>query len=168
MHIPPYYKKSTWQRFLVGVFAGSIIGYLIFVYMYGSMYGQMLEENRELKSEVTELKNENEALLDDNKDLDEKTKTSAKVESIGITITNPDDLPDRLIIHQLEDLIKNEINHIKGKEVSIIAESDGLLEATVENKEFSIDDFKFKFKVRKLVITKTVKLSVKAEVSSGI
>ncbi len=90
------------------------------------------------------------------------------MESIGITITNPDDLPDRLIIHQLEDLIKNEINHIKGKEVSIIAESDGLLEATVENKEFSIDDFKFKFKVRKLVITKTVKLSVKAEVSSGI
>ncbi|GAA0429566.1 hypothetical protein GCM10008983_02410 [Lentibacillus halophilus] len=167
MHIPPYYKKTTWQRFLAGAFAGSIIGYLIFVYMYGSMYGQMLEENRELKSEVTELKNENDALLDDKKDLNEKTKESAKVGSITITITNDDDLPDRLITHELEELIKDEINHIVGKEVSVISESDELLEATIENKEFTIDDFTFTCTVRKLIITPTVKLSVKAESYSG-
>ncbi|RYG74899.1 hypothetical protein EU245_01590 [Lentibacillus lipolyticus] len=167
MHIPPYYKKSTWQRFLAGAFAGSIIAYLIFVYMYGSMYGQLLEENRELKSEVSELKNRNEALLDDNKDLDEKSKQEAKVDSIDITITNPDDLPDRLIIHELEELMKDEINHIVGKNVSTIAESDGLLESTIENKEISIDDFQFKFVVQKLIITETVKLSVEAEITSS-
>ncbi|TMN21161.1 sporulation membrane protein YtrI [Lentibacillus cibarius] len=167
MHIPPYYKKSTWQRFLAGAFAGAIIAYLIFVYMFGSMYGDMLEENRELKSEVTELKNRNEALLDDNKDLDKKTKEEAKVETIEITVINPNDLPDRLIIHELENLIKDEIDHIVGKKVSLISESYELMTSTIENKDFTIDDFDIQVTIKKLVITKAVELSVKAEVYSG-
>ncbi|SFB24954.1 hypothetical protein SAMN04488072_11193 [Lentibacillus halodurans] len=165
MHIPPYHKKTTWQRFLVGTFVGAVIAYFIFVYMHGSMYGQLLEENRDLKSEVTELKNQNEALLEDNENLDEQSKAPIKVETIEITITNEEDLPDRLIIHDLEELMKEEIEHIIGKDVSIISESDGLLTATIENKKFTVDDFEFQFSVKKLYLTKTVKISVEANMA---
>ncbi|WP_010532402.1 sporulation membrane protein YtrI [Lentibacillus jeotgali] len=165
MHIPPYFKKKAFQRFLAGAFAGAVVAYLMFVYMHGSMYGQLLEENRDLKSEVTELENQNEALLEDNENLDEKSKEPVKVETIEITIINEEDLPDSLIIHDLEELIKEEIVHIVGKDVSIISESDGLLRATIENKDFTVDDFAYQFTVDTLIIHNTVKIAVEAEVA---
>ena len=165
MHIPPYHKKTTWQRFFVGTFVGAIVAYVLFVYMHGTMYGQLMEENRNLKSEVTELRNQNEALLEDNENLDEQSQEPIKVESIDITITNEEDLPDRLIIHDLEELMKEEIGHIIGKDLSIISESDGLLEATIENKVFTVDDFEFQFTVEKLYLTPTVKISVEADIA---
>ncbi|MFD1362248.1 sporulation membrane protein YtrI [Lentibacillus salinarum] len=165
MHIPPYHKKATWQRFLVGTFIGAVIAYCLFVYMHGTMYGQLLEENRDLKSEVSELKNQNEALLEDNESLDEQSKEPIKVETIEITITNEEDLPDKLIIHDLEELMKEEIEHIIGKDLSIISESDGLLEATIQNKVFKVDDFEFQFTVEKLYLTPTVKISVEANIA---
>ncbi|SFD60675.1 hypothetical protein SAMN05216238_102390 [Lentibacillus persicus] len=165
MHIPPYYKKSSFQRFLVGAFTGAVVAYFIFVYMHGNMYGELLQENRDLKSEVRELKQQNDALLEDNQNLDEKAKEPVKVETIDITIVNEEDLPDKLIIHDLEELMKEEINHIIGKDLSIIAESDGLLEATIENKVFSIDDFEFQFTIEKLYLTPTVKISVEANIA---
>jgi hypothetical protein len=166
MHIPPYHKKATWQRFLVGTFVGAVTAYFIFVYMHGSMYGQLLEENRDLKSEVTELKNQNEALLEDNENLDEKSKEPIKVETIEITINNEEDLPDSLIIHDLEELIKEEIIHIIVKNVSIISESDGLLKATIQNKDFTVDDFTYQFTVDTLIIHQTVKITVEADISN--
>ncbi|ALX48353.1 sporulation membrane protein YtrI [Lentibacillus amyloliquefaciens] len=165
MHIPPYHKKSSVQRFLVGAFIGSVVAYFIFVYMHGSMYGQLLEENRNLKSEVRELEQQNDALLEDNENLDEQAKEPIKVETIEITIINEEDLPDKLIIHDLKELMKDEINHIIGKDLSIIAESDGLLEATIQNKVFTIDDFEFQFTVEKLYLTPTVKISVEATIA---
>ncbi|GGJ96821.1 hypothetical protein GCM10007063_19090 [Lentibacillus kapialis] len=165
MHIPPYYKKKSVQRFLAGAFAGAVFSYFIFIYMHGSMYGELLAENRNLKSEVTELKNQNEALLEDNENLDEKSKEPIKVETIDISITNEEDLPDSLIIHDLEELIKEEITHIVGKDVSIISESDGLLKATIENKDFTVDDFTYQFTVDTLIIHHTVKLAVEAEIA---
>ncbi|QKY69670.1 sporulation membrane protein YtrI [Lentibacillus sp. CBA3610] len=165
MHIPPYHKKPSFQRFLVGMFIGAVIAYFVFVYMHGSMYGQLLEENRDLKSEVTELNNQNEALLEDNEDLDEQSKEPIKVEAIEITIINEEDLPDRLIIHDLEELMKEEIEHIIGQDLSIISESDGLLTATLENKVFTVDDFEFQFTVEKLYLTPTVKISVEANMA---
>ncbi|WP_164668385.1 sporulation membrane protein YtrI [Virgibacillus doumboii] len=169
MHIPPYHKKSTWQRFFIGAFLGAVIAYLIFIYMHGNMYEHLLEENKDLKSKVTELENQNEALSEDKKDLDEKSKEPFTIESIEVTITNNEELRlDRLIIHDLEELIKKEINDIIGKEVSIIAKSDELLKSTIENKEFPLDEFTYKFDVTTLTITETVKVSVEAEISSSM
>lgn len=167
MHIPPYHKKTTWQRFFVGAFFGAIISYFIFIYMHGNIYEQLIEENRDLKSQVTELKNHNEALLEEKKDLDEKSKQPLTVESIEINITNTDELHlDRLIVHDLEALIKEEISDIVGQEVSLISDSDNLLKSTIQNKKFTLDDFTYQFVVKTLTITETVKITAEAEISN--
>ncbi|MGP4108320.1 sporulation membrane protein YtrI [Virgibacillus sp. L01] len=167
MHIPPYHKRKGWQRFLVGTVIGAIIAYFIFVYMHGYMYEQLLEENRDLQSQVNELENQNEALLKDNKDLDEKSKESLTVDSIEIEITNKDELRlDRLIIHDLEELMKKEIEDIIGQDLTIVSESSELLKSTIQNKNFKVDDFTYKFAVQTLVITPTVKITVEAEISN--
>lgn len=167
MHIPPYHKRSSWQRFFVGAFIGGVIAYFIFVYMHGHMFERLLAENRDLESKVSKLESQNEALLQDKEDLDEKSKEPITVEEIEINIINQEKLRlDRLTTHDLEELIKEEINHIIGQNITIISESDRLLKASIENKDFPIGDFTYNFTVSTLTIWKTVKIEVEAEISN--
>lgn len=167
MHIPPYYRRSTWQRFFVGVFFGSIISYFVLIYMYGTMYEERLAENMELASELRELKDQNAALLKDKKDLDEKSQEPLTVSSIAININEGEQLKiDRLIEIQLEEMIIEEINHLIGQEVAIINKSDQLLVSAIENKGFTIEDVTYYFDINKLMIAAEMEISVIPKLSS--
>ncbi|MGP4064834.1 sporulation membrane protein YtrI [Oceanobacillus sp. M65] len=160
MHIPPYHKKKTWQRFFAGALVGGIIAYIIFIFMYGTMYENQLKENLELTSQVNDLKNQNEALLKDTENL----KTPVTVSVIDITIENAEEISlDSLVVPKLEELVKDEISHITGQSVSIVDEIDQLLISAIENKEYTIDDLRYQFTVRKLTISETVKVFLEAE-----
>ncbi|WP_087971900.1 sporulation membrane protein YtrI [Oceanobacillus rekensis] len=167
MHIPPYHRNSTWQRFFVGAFFGSIISYFILIYMYGTMYEERLTENMELASELRELKIQNEALLKDKEDLDEKSQEPLSVSSISITIHEGEQLKiDRLIEIQLEELIIEEVNHLVGQEIEVINKSDQLLISAIENKGFTIEDVTYYFEINKLYISPELKISVIPKLSS--
>lgn len=160
MHIPPYHKKTTWQRFFAGALVGGIIAYIIFIFMYGTMYEDQLKENLELTSQVNDLKNQNEALLKDTENL----KAPVTVSVIDITIENAEEISlDSLVVPKLEELVKDEISHITGQSVSIVDEIDQLLISAIENKEYTIDDLRYQFTVRKLTISETVKVFLEAE-----
>lgn len=164
MHFTPYHKKKNWQRFFFGAFVGAALAYFITVYMYGSMYENLLKRTYELQSTVTELKRQNDALQQDKEDIDEKNKERLTVNRIEINITNAEQLKiDRLSISQLDEMIKKEINHIIGQDIDVISESEQLLQSTIENKRFSIDDFTYYFKIEKLIISRTVKLTLIAK-----
>lgn len=166
MHIPPYYKKESWQRFFIGAFAGAIIAYVIFIYMYGSMYEKIYEQNIDLQSQVNELKKQNDALLEDNEDLDEKSQEPVAVNSIEIEIINDKELHlDRLIVLQLEEMIKDEISHVIGQELSTVAKSVKLLSSTIENKKFPVEDFSYYFEIKELIISQTINITVEAKLS---
>lgn len=167
MHFTPYHKKKSWQRFFFGLFSGALLAYCILIFMYGSMYEKLLKQNYELQSELTELKSQNEALLEDNESIDEERKKKLTVERIEITISNAEKLKiDQLSIPQLDEMIKQEIKHIIGKDINTVSDSDQLLQSTIENKVFSIDDFSYYFEVKKLVISQTVKLVLIAKLSN--
>ncbi|WP_068674662.1 sporulation membrane protein YtrI [Oceanobacillus sp. Castelsardo] len=166
MHIPPYYKKPSWQRFFVGAVLGGIIAYVILLYMHGSMYESLLEENQQLKSKISELTLQNEALTKSNEDLNEKTNKSPIVESIEINIDNWEKYKlDRLTVYELEELVKDEINHLVGEKVSIVAESDFLLERAIENKSYKLNDVTYYFNTSKMIISETLKLTLEAKLT---
>ncbi|GAA0426051.1 MAG: sporulation membrane protein YtrI [Bacillota bacterium] len=167
MHIPPYHKKVTWQRFFVGVMIGGVIAYCTLLYMYGSMYESLLEENNQFRSKINDLQNQNESLLEDNDELSEKSQKAVTIESVSLTIENTDELPlDRLIIDNLEEMVKTELKHIYGKDLSLIAESEKLLVSTIENKAYTVDEFTYNFTITKLVISKHIKITVKADLAN--
>jgi len=167
MHIPTYHKKKGWQRFFLGFFAGGIVAYCILMFMHGAMYERLYEKNYTLSSQVKELEDLYDSLLQDQKDENEEHKKQMTVETIEITIMNADELKlDRLITHQLTEMIKQEIKYIIGKDITIISESDQLLLSAIENKAFSIDDFSYYFKVEKITISQTVKLQIIAKASN--
>ncbi|WP_163971624.1 sporulation membrane protein YtrI [Oceanobacillus halotolerans] len=167
MHIPPYHRLPTWQRFLAGIIMGGVIAYCLFIYFHGTMYDELLEENLNLQSEISDLKQQNEALLEDNEEHDEESEKEIVVNAIEITITNEDDLDlDRLIVHQLKELVKQELDPIMGLKIQAISESSELLIASIEDKGFTVDDFTYYFEVKQLIIDETIKLSVETRVSN--
>lgn len=167
MHIPPYHKKMSWQRFFIGLFFGALISYCLVIFMYGQMYEDLLEKNLTLQSELSDVKKQNESLLKTNEDLDEQTKKPITVEKINLFIENKEELKlDTFTIHKVEDLVKQEIDHLIGQDVYIVSESEELLVSTVENNVYKVDDFSYEFEVIKLTISNNVKITVKAEIST--
>ncbi|GEN31509.1 hypothetical protein HNQ35_000908 [Cerasibacillus quisquiliarum] len=159
MHIPPYFKDKAWQYIFVGMIIGGIVAYLIFIYMYSEMYEQLVEKNIALESEIQDVKKQNQALLEINEDLEKPSI----VETIKINITNPKELKlDSLLVHQLVELIKEEIDSLIGKPIQQLSDSDDLLIATIENKRFKLNDIQYRFEVVKLIISKQVKVEVEA------
>ncbi|MBU5468105.1 hypothetical protein KQI49_14850 [Virgibacillus sp. MSJ-26] len=166
MHIPPYHKKMSWQRFFIGLFFGALISYGIVIYMYGQMYEDLLEKNLALQSELSDVKKQNESLLKTNEDLDEQSKKPITVESIDMVIENKEELKlDTFTVHKLEDLIKQEIDHLVGQDVYIVSESEELLIAAIENNVYEADDFSYEFEISKLTISNHIKITVDAKLS---
>lgn len=159
MHIPPYHKKRTWQIFLIGLFSGSIIAYIILAMMYGKMYEAVIAEKIALTSSYNELKRQNEALLEDKEQLQEEAILT--VQSLDIHYINTKEFRfDRLMIHQLNDLIKQELKDIVGKEVKSISANSDLLVTVIENKTFTIDELSYQFEVRKMTLSEQVAIDL--------
>lgn len=166
MHIPPYHRNRNWQRFFIGAFFGGIIAYCILLFMYGSMYEDLYEENLTLRTELEELKNQNDALLQAKEDSEEEERAKLKISKIDINISNAEDLLlDRLIVHELESMIKQDLNHVIGQDVQVLSESSNLLISAIENKSYSIDNFTYNFEITQLTISQTLKLTLVAKMS---
>lgn len=166
MHIPPYYKRKSWQRFIIGMCTGTLISYTIIIFMYGTMYEELYENNLELQSMVDELTSQNNTLLEDKEESAEKEKAPLTINRIEVHITNQKELLlDRLIVHQLDKMIKQEINHLIGQDIEIVSDSDQLLLSSIENKAFKVDDFTYFFEVKRLTISDTIKLKLYAKIS---
>lgn len=163
MHVSPYHKKRTVQLFLLGMLAGAVIAYIVLIFMYGKMYESLMAENIKLSSEIQDLKRRNEALLQDKESLEERNFI---IQSIEIEFSNAEELRmDRLMIHQLENLIKNEIDQIIGKEIDSVADNDELLITVIENKTFTIDDLSYEFEVVKMSITEKLRITLEASLT---
>lgn len=157
MHIPPYHKKRNWQIMLTGIWIGAIIGYIVLIFMYGRMYEQVLTEKVQLQTKISELERQNEALLEDKEDLEEKS--SPVVLSVSIEFLNSEKLHlDKLTTHQLEDVIKRELDPVIGNSVESIEENNQLIIDQIEDKTFTIDDLSYELEVKKITIMKTMKL----------
>lgn len=165
MHIPRIHQNKSWQRFVVGFFIGVITAYGVIMFMYGSMYEKLFEENLMLQAQVNELEDLYESLLEAQEKEIEKNKERLIVETIEISIINAEALElDRLIVHQLTDMIKQEVKSIIGQDIISLSENDQLLISTIENKRFTIDDFNYSFEVERLTIAKIVKLTLEAKI----
>src|SRR5690625_2321082 len=159
MHIPPYHKKRSWQIFFLGTFTGAVITYSLIMFMYGTMYENLLIEQSELQTKFNEVKAQNEALLEDKEKLEEKSNFIIK--SIEVTFLNDQQLKlDRLSTHQFETMVKQELHYIIGKEVKSISDNDNLLISVIENKTYTVDDKSYHIEIKRISISDQVKLTL--------
>jgi len=163
MRMPNETQIKKWHHFIGGLIIGAIVAYIIFIFMYGQLHKQLLTDKYTLETEISELESQNERLLQDKQDLDEQANKTIVVEKIDINIMNEKDLRiDRLVSHQLIDLLKDDIEHLLGQDITIVEQSVELLISTIENKPLTIQDMTYEFTVERLVISSQLKLSLKA------
>lgn len=165
MHIPPYYKRKSWQRFFAGVFIGMVVAFVIFMFMYGKYSERWIEENMELHSKLNQLQYNYNNLTKDKEELDRKSKEQLTISSIEIELLDTKKLKlDRLIIFQLKDLIKQQLQTVIGKDLETVYKNRKLVESTIENKQYVVDDFTYSVRVEQLTIYKTLYLSLKVNI----
>lgn len=161
MYIPHHFKTKKGQLFILGLVLGAVIAYLLFTFMYGKMYEQLLEKNIALTTEITELTEQNKALLKDKEDISEQSEEHITVQSIHLSFQNPTDLKlDRLMLHQFDEILLREISHIIGQNIDTLSENDQLLISTIENKSITLDELTYSFEVSRLIIAQQVKITL--------
>lgn len=166
MHIPPYYKRKEWQRFLAGTFVGAILAYAVFIYMYGQLYENWVEQNMDLRAELQELEASYEALEKNNEELDQRYQQRLMVSSIDIVIMNHETFRlDRFILQDLEEMIKEEVKEILGREVSSVTENHILLLRMIENKVYNIEGSSYQAEVRHLFISESSEIHLELKIA---
>lgn len=145
---------------------GAIIAYALFVFMNGQLYEQLLTESYELQAELSELEKQNELLQQDKQDLDERANQAITIEKITIQIENEEELRlDRLVSHQMNEMLKAELEHLLGEEVTAVEKSGQLLVSTLEKNPLTIDEVTYNFTVKRLVISTHLKFTLKAKIA---
>nr|WP_289036848.1 sporulation membrane protein YtrI [uncultured Allobacillus sp.] len=168
MHIPPYYKKRTWQSFFLGVLAGVIIGYLFFLFVYGKHTERWIEENMEIRTELKQVKQENDLLKQDKENLNEKHEEKLTIQSFEINLSNAKDLElDRFTEYELIEKIEDELNPVIGRNIASVSEQRDLLIRTIENQTYHVRDINYSVKISHLTVAPILVVTVEVTVETG-
>ncbi|MFP7255893.1 hypothetical protein SFC02_16520 [Terribacillus goriensis] len=164
MHIPPIYKQTGWQRFLVGFFLGGIISYFVYLFMYGTLFEDWVKEKVEMEGTIHDLERDIEVLKDNNEEMNELQQEGLLIDEITVAIEPDDSLElDKLIEHELKEAIKEEARHMIGRSVNGAVQSTPLLLGAIENKVYELDGFRYKVAVKQLIISEILYLTVTVE-----
>lgn len=154
MHVPPFYKRRSWQHFFIGVGVGAVCSYLFFLFVYGEMYHSLHVRHAKLSTELQDVKRQNEALQRDKSD---EGEAAFIIEDIVIRFAPSEKVRlNRLQLLTLENMIKEELEPIIGRTVQSIVENEEFVISMLENKRFDIDDAVFQCRTYKLYITNEV------------
>lgn len=155
MRVPPYNRDPGWQRFFSGAVIGAIIGWVIFIFIYGTFQERLVGDLDKMEDQLKIYKERIHILTEDNDKLKE-ARDKLKIEDFHISISNHDkymlnELSRASIIAQ----INTDLNHLISKEIESVAENQELLIKTIENKGYKLDEKTYYFRVYFLGIVDT-------------
>ncbi|MCM3767205.1 sporulation membrane protein YtrI [Neobacillus niacini] len=164
MRIPPYYRKPSWQRFFSGMAIGGAISWCIFLYIFGVWQ----EENSKLiqtqREEISELKDEIKIWQEDYANLNQENLEKITVQKINIKITNSEKYRlDDFSVFQAEEAVRDDIKTVLAKDLETVAKSKDMLKKIIENKPITLNDKRYKFKVKEMVIYTTLTIQLELQ-----
>ncbi|MBF0706260.1 MULTISPECIES: sporulation membrane protein YtrI [Bacillales] len=165
MRVPQIYSRKGWQRFLAGLSVGVIFGWLFFLMLFGIMYEKQITTIKEQKIEISDLKTQNQTLLDDQVNYNNKEiEKTLLVKKIEVTFEKDNDLPlNSLTRHELKKEIQTELNDLLNKDLGAISRTRSFIIQSLENKTLMIDNIKYGFKVKQFILWTTVEVVLTIE-----
>ncbi|UOQ47157.1 hypothetical protein MUN88_13855 [Gracilibacillus caseinilyticus] len=151
---------------MAGVCIGAIVGYFVFIYMFGELQQKWIEEKLAMQGELQDLQHSYDTLLKNHQQLDQETKDGIQIQELEIEFLNLEELNidnDRPMVQQLEQVLRTEASNAIGKSVDDLSSSIDLLISTIENKVINIDDFRFQATVSRIIVGETLRLSIELE-----
>lgn len=161
MRIPPYYNEPGWQRFFAGMAIGALIGWIIFLFIYGTFQEEQSREIEEQETKIAILEEEKKIWQEDYKKLNKENKKRLTLQEIKIKIENGEkyNLGD-FTVFQIEKAVKEDISHLIAKDIESVYNSRELLVKTIENKEFELDDKQYKVQVKEILFFTTLYINL--------
>ena len=165
MHIPPYYRKPSWQRFFSGMVVGAGLSWCIFLYMHGVMLEEKSAEISKLSSELKDEKNKVKIWQDDYKALNKKSLEQLTIQDIKVKITNGAkyDL-DTLAVLQVEEEIREDLTYFIAKDLEFVYKSRDLITKIIKNKVIKAANGKrYRLRIKSTVVYTTVNLELELQ-----
>lgn len=160
MRVPPYHKEPSWQLFFSGVVLGAVIGWVVFLILYGAIQERQVGDLIKAKKQLELAEDRYKILIEDNEKLKEE-KDKLKVQDIKIAILNHEKyMLGSLTRFSITEGIKKDLNHLIAKEVKGIKDNKDLLKKTIENKSYELDEKKYFFHVEDLYIDTTIEIGL--------
>lgn len=157
MRIPPYYRQSTWQRFLAGVAIGGIISWFVFLFIFGEWQEKYSKEIKLQEEEISKLKNEKKIWQEEFKDLNNKNREQLTIQEIKIKVKNSEKYKlDSFSVFEIEDEIKEDINMMMAKDIDTVYKSRELIKKIIENKVFKVNEKRYRVEVKEMIIFTTL------------
>jgi hypothetical protein len=160
MRVPPYNRDPGWQRFFAGSVIGAVVGWLIFILMFGTTQEQYISDLKVYEDEVKKYKERIHILTEDNDKLKEE-RNELQIEDFKIAILNHEKyMLSPLSRYSIINRITEDLNHIITKDIKSITENKELLIKTIENNSYILDDKRYFFKVSYLYIDTTIEIDL--------
>ncbi len=164
MRIPPFYQLRSWQRFLAGVMVGSILGWLVFLFMFGHIQDKQINLIMEQKLKIRDLENEKAIWQKDYEKFNEETKKKLIIEEIKIIFTNEKKLMlNEFTKFNLKEAIKQDINSLIKLDIETVSKNNQLIINTIQNKVITIEGQKYRMKVEQIHLFTRLDLYLKVE-----
>lgn len=164
MRIPPYYRRPSWQRFFSGMAIGGAISWCIFLYIFGVWQEDNSKLIKKQREDISELKDEIKIWQEDYAELNQKNLEKITVQKINIKITNSDKFRlDDFSVFQAEEAVRDDIKTVLAKDLETVAKSKDMLRKIIENKPITLNEKRYKFKVREMVIYTTLTIQLELQ-----
>ncbi|MDQ0220072.1 sporulation protein [Peribacillus cavernae] len=162
MRVPPYYREPGWQRFFAGVAIGGIIGWLVFLYMFGILQEKQIQKISNQKEVIGDLMDRNEIWEEDYEKLNEEAERKLKVQEVQVAILNGSRYRlDHLSIAEAEDAIHDDFASLIAKDVETIYNGKALLKKSIENKVIEINKKRYKLEVAEILFYTNMNIEVR-------
>lgn len=158
MHVPAFLKIKHWQFFILGFLSGTVISYLLLLFLFGNMYHNLHIDLASQTTERNELKRQIKSLQKDKASLENEP---LKIESITFKLlANKQTKLTRLQELELEELLQKEVHLLIGKNLDAFIDHYDTFIALLERKTFTVDDQQYKVKTSQLIVHETVEWTV--------
>ncbi|WP_153123948.1 sporulation membrane protein YtrI [Peribacillus tepidiphilus] len=162
MRIPPYYKNPLWQRFFSGVALGTIISWVVFLYLYGNMQERQAQLIHAQREEIKDLNLKNEVWENEYKALNEQNEQKLTVQDISVHITNDKIYNlDPLSVTEAQEAIKDDLSSLIAKDIETVYKGKDLLQKSIENKIIEINKKRYRIIVSEIMFFTTLTIEVK-------
>ncbi|WP_010678406.1 sporulation membrane protein YtrI [Bacillus timonensis] len=164
MRVPPYHQKPGWQRFFAGVVVGALISWFVFLFQFGVLQDKQIQLIAKQESKISELEKSKDILIDDVKRLNEENKSKLKIQDFNVVFANRKKFDlSSLNLHIMKTAVIEDLNDLIGKDIQSVSKNKELLFRTIENREYELDDKKYKLKIHTVFFDTTLDISLNIE-----
>jgi hypothetical protein len=161
MRIPPFYQRTSWQRFFSGMAIGGAISWVIFLYIYGVWQDRHIYKIKKQEDVIKELNNDIKIWQQEYKEMNKRNIEQLTVQKINIKITNAEKYKlDDLSVFETEEAVKHDIGMMLAKDIETVYKSKDLIKKIIENKTFKLNDKRYKLRVKEMVIYTTLSIQL--------